>query len=83
MSAFKHITIRRIPVDLALAMNDAHNADVMAEERLALAAPDMLKALIDLRAAVLFFSDMMGRIDDWPEVQAATDAIAKATGSNP
>lgn len=80
---FKHITIRRIPVSLDIAMDNAHNAEVMAEERLALAAPDLLKALINLRAAVLFFTDAGEYGDGWPEVQAATDAIVKATGGNP
>lgn len=61
----------------------ADGSEAHANSRLIAAAPDLLKALISLRAAVLFFTDAGEDGDDWPEVQAATDAIVKATGGNP
>lgn len=45
---YQHITIKRIPVALELAMDDGHNAEVSREEDLARAAPALAEALRDM-----------------------------------
>jgi hypothetical protein len=78
---FKHITINRIPVNMEKAINDhEYEREVAREQRIAHSALYLLGALQQLNAAVLMFTDAANNPADWPEVTAARDAIAKATG---
>lgn len=72
---YKHITIKRIPVPLALAMDDKHEASVQIEERIARAAPELLSALQGLVAELERTSYY-----SIPEHHPSKAAIRAATG---
>ena len=80
---YQHITIKRIPVALDLAMSDTHNAKVQREERLAKAAPALLAVLTRILyahdtgncGAVTGEAILCGQF-----ASAARDAINEATG---
>jgi hypothetical protein len=76
--AYLHITIKRIPVALELAMDDKHNAMVQREERLAKAAPELLAALRALLEDAIELGIYEGNMSG--SAVAARNAINKATG---
>ena len=75
---YQHITIKRIPVALDLAMSDTHNAAVQREERLAHAAPELLVALRALLQDAIELGIYEGNMNG--SAVAARNAIDKATG---
>lgn len=76
---YNHITIKRIPVALKLAMDDNHEAAVRREERLANAAPELLIALRALLQDAIELGIYEGNLNG--SAVAARNAIDRATGS--